>query len=95
MVGALSAASRMLQARRMLQVPVAARDLGWNKVNAGSPHVPMVHAFSDQSRIMVPTEGFQPIDFYQLFVNDDLLKKNSTNKYAEKGILENPTLKPR
>ena len=87
----------MLQARRKLQGPVAARDLGWNKVNTGSPHVPMVHAFSDQSRIMVPTEGFQPIDFYKLFVNDDLLNSFvvCTNKYAEKWILENPALKPR
>ena len=47
--------------------------------------------FTGNSGVQVQTEGFQPYDFFALFINNDLLNcfVTETNRYAEQYLAEN------
>jgi hypothetical protein len=88
---------KIIHARRRIPAQRSARDEGWNKVIAR--HIPEVHPFIAQSGIMVDTDRYQPMDFYKLFISDDLLNSFVTysNSYATRYIAQHSALlsKPR
>ena len=61
---------------------------------AARGHTPVTHPFrgtvTGKSRINVDTEGFEPINYFSLFLDDDLLQMfmEETNRYAAQWILE-------
>ena len=72
------------QRNRRAAVPVRQ----WVRPNLSSPHnIP----FTGQPGIQVNTEGFQPIDYFQLFLNDDMMNYlvTETNTFADQFMRDN------
>lgn len=72
------------QRKRNATVP----NLHWVRPNlAPPPDIP----FTGQSGVQVDTQGFEPIDYFTLFINDDLVNYlvTETNLFAEQFICDN------
>ena len=73
--------------RKRQQRPVNP-DRQWVRANLSPPqNVP----FTGQSEIHVNTDGFEPIDFFKLFIDDDLMNYlvAETNTFAEQFVRDN------
>ena len=66
---------------------------GWGKVDSD----PIVAPFTGESRMNIQLDSYEPLDFFKIFINDDLMNVivDQTNTYAEQR-LENmgPNMKP-
>ena len=71
----------------------------WKRVTASNPFQPTIHPFSGQSGVTVDTSGFREVEYYRLFVTDEifLYMVDQTNLYAAQYIESHPELeeKPR
>ena len=68
-------------------------ELNWQNTQDFQPDD---HAFTGASGIQVDTEGFKPVDYFKLFMTDDLVNHLvvQTNLYAEQYIADHPNLPP-
>ncbi|XP_068112061.1 uncharacterized protein [Hyperolius riggenbachi] len=71
-------------------VPQEMQNPVWSPCNMHSPVIP---PFTGSPGIKVPVEHFTEIDFFQLFISDNLLESIvlETNRYAQQFISTNPT----
>ncbi|XP_068122483.1 piggyBac transposable element-derived protein 4-like [Hyperolius riggenbachi] len=72
------------------EVPPAISHPQWSPSNMEVPNIP---AFTARSGIQVDVQNFEPINFFQLYVNDSILDYvcEQTNLYAQQAIADNPT----